>query len=179
MMPCCPWTRRDAWGWCCSSSPRWFPPGREARTYLLQCQERLGQYRAAVEFRNATWLREERQQELLDWLRHHHLTFVSVDEPQGYASSVPPVAEATTELAYVRFHGRNQETWERRGAAASERFNYWYVDQELQEWVPKIRQLREKGPAGAPPVQHQLPGPGGSQRPYDGEPPWSRRRGRD
>ena len=124
--------------------PRWFPPGREARTYLLQCQERLGQYRAAVEFRNATWLREERQQELLDWLRHHHLTFVSVDEPQGYASSVPPVAEATTELAYVRFHGRNQETWERRGAAASERFNYWYVDQELQEWVPKIRQLREK-----------------------------------
>jgi len=124
--------------------PPWFTPRRENRDYILQCQERLSQYRLAVEFRNSAWLRADAAEGTLAFLRENELTFVSVDEPQGVRSSIPPVAAATTDTAYVRFHGRNCETWERRGKAASERFNYYYSRDELEGWVPRIRNLQEK-----------------------------------
>ena len=39
-----------------------------------------------------------------------------VDEPQGFKTSVPPVVAATSpDLAMVRFHGHNEENWEKRG----------------------------------------------------------------
>jgi uncharacterized protein YecE (DUF72 family) len=41
----------------------------------------------------------------------------------------------------VRFHGRNAETWEKSNVFAEERFNYLYTEDELNEWVPKIRQM--------------------------------------
>ena len=47
----------------------------------------------------------------------------------------------TSSIAYVRFHGRNLETWNKRGGSAAERFDYLYSDEELAEWVPILRQL--------------------------------------
>src|SRR5205807_1867852 len=69
------------------------------------------------------------------------LAYVCVDEPQGFRSSVPPVVAATTDLAVVRFHGRNAETWEDNAPTAAERFRYRYQVDELQEWVPKVHDL--------------------------------------
>ena len=44
-----------------------------------------------------------------------------LDAPQGFANSVPAVWEATNpELAVVRLHGRNAQTWNARGDAASD-----------------------------------------------------------
>jgi uncharacterized protein YecE (DUF72 family) len=43
----------------------------------------------------------------------------------------------------VRFHGRNAETWNKRGGSASERFDYLYSDEELQEWIGPLRELAE------------------------------------
>ena len=64
-----------------------------------------------------------------------------VDEPQGFKSSVPPVAAVTSpDLAIVRFHGRNADTWEAKGIPPVERFRYLYARDELGEWVPRIRQ---------------------------------------
>ena len=63
---------------------------------------------------------------------------------RGSASSMPPVAAATTALAEVRFHGRNAETWEAPGIGAAERFRYDYSAAELQEWVPRVRALAEQ-----------------------------------
>ena len=48
------------------------------------------------------------------------------------------------DLAIVRFHGRNAETWERKGLTPAERFRYLYKEKELEEWVPKVRQVAEK-----------------------------------
>jgi uncharacterized protein YecE (DUF72 family) len=31
--------------------------------------------------------------------------------------------------------------WERRGVTATERFNYLYTEDELKEWVPRIKEL--------------------------------------
>ena len=121
--------------------PPWVVVGSEQRDYILSLKERLKDYRLAIEFRNGTWLTKENRERTLDFLRQNGLSFVCVDEPQGFRSSVPPVAEVTSSLAVVRFHGRNRDTWEKRGITASERFDYLYSDKELEEWIPKIEHL--------------------------------------
>jgi uncharacterized protein YecE (DUF72 family) len=68
--------------------------------------------------------------------------YVVVDEPQGFKSSVPPVVASTSrELAVIRFHGRNAETWEKPGLSAAERFRYLYSEDELRDWVKPAREL--------------------------------------
>ena len=121
--------------------PPWFYPGAEQRDYILSCQERLPQYRIAIEFRHNSWVNEKNMDRTMGFLRDNNLPLVCVDEPQGFKSSVPPVVEATSDIGLVRFHGRNCEMWEKKGASVAERFNYLYTEDELQEWVPRIKQL--------------------------------------
>ena len=66
-----------------------------------------------------------------------------VDEPQGFASSVPPVVARTAPLAMVRFHGHNRENWEKKGISTAEKFRYLYKQDELNPWVPKLGQLAD------------------------------------
>lgn len=124
--------------------PPWFYPGDEQRHYVLSCQERLPQYRIAVEFRHNSWVNEKNRERTMGFLRDNDLPFVCVDEPQGFKSSVPPLAEATSDIGLVRFHGRNRDTWEKPGIGPAERFNYLYGEEELGEWVPKIKELAGK-----------------------------------
>jgi uncharacterized protein YecE (DUF72 family) len=47
-------------------------------------------------------------------------------------------------LAIVRFHGRNKETWEKKGlASAAERFNYLYSKAELRDLAAHLKELSE------------------------------------
>ena len=121
--------------------PEWFTPRNESRRALFAARRRLPEFRLCVEFRNGRWLGDGDCEETLEYLETLGLSFVCVDEPQGFESSVPPVVAATTDLAVVRFHGRNIETWERRDISAAERFAYHYDDGELREWLPKVREL--------------------------------------
>ena len=122
--------------------PEWFTISRANKEEILRAKERLPDDRVAVEFRNATWMSERNRAETLAFLRDAGLTYVAVDEPQGFPSSVPAVAEVTNgDLAIVRFHGRNAETWKKPGLSAAERFNYLYSADELREWVPRIDAL--------------------------------------
>ena len=83
------------------------------------------------------------QRETLAHLREQNLALVIVDEPQGFTSSIPPVWEVTSpDLSVVRFHGRNRETWMKKGLKSSaERFDYLYSEEELQEFTDPIRGL--------------------------------------
>ena len=121
--------------------PEWFGPKEANREVLLAARERLPGYRVCIEFRNARWLAPEECDRTLSFLEEHDLPFVCVDEPQGFPSSMPPVVAATSELAVVRFHGRNTDTWTKRGISAAERFAYDYDDEELAGWIPKVRDL--------------------------------------
>jgi uncharacterized protein YecE (DUF72 family) len=124
--------------------PPWYYPGDEQRDYMLSCKEKLSQYRIAIEFRHNSWVNEKNRERTLAFLRDNKLPFVCVDEPQGFKSSVPPVAEITSDISLVRFHGRNRDTWEKQGIGPAERFNYLYSEEELREWTPKIRELADK-----------------------------------
>ena len=124
--------------------PPWFRTGRYGREYLAQLPARLPDQRLAVEFRGGGWMEtDEAAATTLALLEDRGLAYVAVDEPQGFRSSTPPVAEATADLAVVRLHGRNAATWEARTAVASDRFNYLYDEAELREWVPRVRRLAE------------------------------------
>jgi len=124
--------------------PPWFYPESQQLDYVVMCKEKLSQYRLAIEFRNNVWLNERNKAKTLDFLRQNDLPFVCVDEPQGFRSSVPPVAEVTCDLGLVRFHGRNTETWEKKGITTVERFNYLYGQEELRPWASKINELANR-----------------------------------
>jgi uncharacterized protein YecE (DUF72 family) len=121
--------------------PPWFHPGPQQIDHILMCKQRLPQYRIAVEFRNSSWLGDKNRAATLDLLRGNNLSFVCVDEPQGFRSSAPPVAEVTSDIGLVRFHGRNSETWEKKGISTAERFNYLYAEDELRLWADQINGL--------------------------------------
>ena len=121
--------------------PKWVLPGRDCRRYFEELRERLGPLRAALEFRNELWMDPAHREETLALLGDLNASYICVDEPQGFVSSVPPVAAATNDLGFVRLHGRNAEMWEARTGASHERFDYYYSAGELDEWVPKIAGL--------------------------------------
>jgi uncharacterized protein YecE (DUF72 family) len=125
--------------------PQWFVISRRNKDYILESAERLKDFRIAVEFRHKSWLEERNADETLSFLEEHDLPFVAVDMPQGFDSSVPPIAAATAkDLAMVRFHGRDPEVWAKKNVSASERFRYEYSEPELREWVPKIKEISEQ-----------------------------------
>jgi len=125
--------------------PRWFLPGPESREYILDARNRLGDIGHAVELRNARWFSERNSERTLRFFTDHDIPFVMVDEPQGLASSVPPLVAVTSpRLAVVRFHGRRSDLWERRGVPTVERFRYLYDRAELGEWVPKVMEIARK-----------------------------------
>jgi len=123
--------------------PPWFHPGVAQMDHVIACKEQLARHTIAVEFRNNRWLSEQNQAATLSFLRQHSLPFVCVDEPQGFASSVPPVAEVTGTVGIVRFHGRKAETWETKNSSPAERFDYYYDEGELAPWAQRIKECAE------------------------------------
>jgi len=122
--------------------PQWFTISRKSKAYIEECVARLPDYRIAVEFRHKSWMEERNVEETLSFLSERNLPYVCVDMPQGFDSSLPPIAAATADdLAMIRFHGRNTSSWETKSDSASERFRYDYPKEELAEWVPRIGEL--------------------------------------
>ena len=119
--------------------PRWVFPSNETREHILAARERLGDTPLTVEFRHGSWFNEKNAERTLRFLTDNKIPYVVVDEPQGFKSSVPPVAAVTSpDLAVFRFHGRNRETWEKPNIPPSERFRYLYDEDELADWAPRI-----------------------------------------
>src|SRR5262245_40803093 len=125
--------------------PRYLYPSRVSFGYLEFVARELPGLTVGVEFRQPRWMDDEHRERTLDFLAGHGLAYVCVDEPQGLASSVPPVAAATAEIAAVRFHGRNRELWEESGVSPAQRHTYDYQAAEMAEWVPRIMSLHEGG----------------------------------
>jgi len=114
--------------------------------YLQWAREQLGDDEMLVEFRHVSWLDDEHRAETLRFLEELGAAHVIVDAPriEGAKNLVPTVLALTSATAYVRFHGRNAETWNKRGGSAAERFDYLYSEEELQEWVGPLRELAEQ-----------------------------------
>jgi uncharacterized protein YecE (DUF72 family) len=124
--------------------PQWFTAKQANREELAVIRQRWPDLPVCVEFRSPTWLTDDRDRDrTLRTLADLHLALVVVDAPR--TAKLPAVPEATTsDLAVIRFHGRNDETWNKPGTTAAERFQYLYSTAELRGWLPKIEALAEK-----------------------------------
>jgi uncharacterized protein YecE (DUF72 family) len=79
----------------------------------------------AVEFRDSSWMRDE------TWrlLKKYKVAYTIVDEPL-----LPPEVHVTSKIAYFRWHGRGTRPW----------YNYRYSINELEPWVPKVKEVASK-----------------------------------
>jgi uncharacterized protein YecE (DUF72 family) len=81
-------------------------------------------YDYVVEFRHKSWIDES------TWrvLSKYQTAYCIVDEPL-----LPPEIHVTSPIGYVRWHGHGQRPW----------YDYRYTQQQLQDWVPKVREIQE------------------------------------
>lgn len=118
--------------------PWGFKNTSENLRYVLGLAKEFSEYWFVVEFRNAAWAKDD----VFETLRENNIAFCCVDEPR-LEGLFPPIAVSTSsDVSYVRFHGRNAAKWWQHGDS-SERYNYLYSLEELRPWADKIRLLAE------------------------------------
>lgn len=89
-----------------------------------------------AELRHDSWCVPETQAELREW----GVGYCNIDQPR-LPHCPGPSAIATSDIGYVRFHGRRADTWFARNIPSFERYNYLYTSVELEEWEPRIKRL--------------------------------------
>jgi len=117
--------------------PYSFKPTADNFRHLERLRDYFPHLPINVEFRNDYWLEES----TFEFLRENDLGYVAVDAPP-LPHLPPPLARVTSELAYVRFHGRVREHWW-NPPQPHMRYDYLYSEGELDEWVPRLRELEE------------------------------------
>lgn len=104
---------------------------------LTDFKSRVGDISTVIEFRNSEWLNEE----VFTLLRKLNIGFCCVDEPE-LKGLLPRITQVTSNIGYVRFHGRNAKDWWEH-EHAYQRYDYLYTEDELQEWVPKVESIQQ------------------------------------
>ena len=64
-----------------------------------------------------------------------------LDSPQ-ISGGMPEFDAVTSDIAYLRFHGRNKENWW-KGDNVS-RYDYEYNIKELESWLPRITSMSQQ-----------------------------------
>ena len=118
--------------------PYSFHYNQQNQDYIKLFHEMMVNLPVVIEFRNVQWIKPE----VFDFLRSNNLGFCCVDEPK-LPRLLPPVAKVTSNIGYVRFHGRNAAKWWEH-EYAYERYDYTYAHEELAEWTPKIKEIDSK-----------------------------------
>jgi uncharacterized protein YecE (DUF72 family) len=119
-----------------------FVKSRSAKDELHGLAAMLAPLVPLIEFRHRSWMEEDERADTLAFLEREGLAYVSVDSPRTRASNVMPrIAAATHEVAYVRFHGRNWKTWNKRTRTSGERFDWLYSRDDFGEWVEPLAEL--------------------------------------
>jgi uncharacterized protein YecE (DUF72 family) len=119
-----------------------FVKSAAAKAELERVPDRIAPLVPLIEFRHRSWLEPGEREDTVAFLRRNGLAYVSLDTPMTRASNVVARhAIATHRVAYVRFHGRNEKTWNIRSEKSSDRFNWMYSPEELEEWIEKLGRL--------------------------------------
>jgi len=106
----------------------------ENRRYLQRLCSEFENLPLTIEFRNSEWLKES----VYETLQKIDIALASVDEPD-LPKLLKPTDRVTAHFSYIRFHGRNRENWWTGDNRT--RYDYLYNDQELREWIPRIKSI--------------------------------------
>jgi uncharacterized protein YecE (DUF72 family) len=97
------------------------------------------EYPLVAEFRHKSFYR----QSFLDFLKQETVAFANIDQPQ-LSNSMPSTNILTHhEIAYLRFHGRNSESWFAAEAGVAERYDYDYSQEEYEKYFEMIQEVQK------------------------------------
>jgi uncharacterized protein YecE (DUF72 family) len=113
-----------------------FKNSDEDRTYLTTLLDRFKEYPLVVEVRHTSW----NNPQIYEWFEERGVGICNIDQPV-FAKSIKPAALTTSQIGYVRLHGRNYENWFRDKAPRDERYNYLYSQDELEPWIARISEV--------------------------------------
>ena len=111
----------------------------ENRKWLLTLKKAFEDYPLVIEVRHNSWDNEDAYRFLVEG----KLNFCNIDQPIS-RTSIPPSDRVTADTGYVRLHGRNYQTWFRKGAGRDERYDYLYREEEIDEWIERIRKIESR-----------------------------------
>ena len=109
------------------------------RVYLMKLLERFKDYPLVLEVRHTSW----NNAQIYEWLEDVGVGICNVDQPL-FAKSIKPADLATSQIGYVRLHGRNYQDWFREKAPRDDRYNYLYSIDELEPWITRIKEVAAK-----------------------------------
>ena len=109
------------------------------RVYLTELAGRFKDYPLVFELRHESW----NTPSMLQTLEDLAVGLADIDQPL-FHNSIKPAAEVTSEIGYVRLHGRNYQNWFREEANVLERYDYLYSPEELEPWVTRIKEVAAK-----------------------------------
>ncbi|SKR88181.1 Protein of uncharacterised function DUF72 [Mycobacteroides abscessus subsp. abscessus] len=128
--------------------PPWFDCSSQNIKYILYVKQQLQDYPMCVEFRHQSWFNDQFKEETLSFLTEHQIIHVVVDEPQVKDASIPLVNRITSDIAFVRYHGRNVHGWTKKDMTDQEwrdvRYLYNYNKTELLDLAQKVKILEQK-----------------------------------
>jgi uncharacterized protein YecE (DUF72 family) len=114
--------------------PQSFHYEKEQRIYLDKLIKEFSGIPLVVELRNTQW----QSQQVYDALRERQAAWCITDNPD--LKDLPKLEyPVTSEIAYMRFHGRNSKMWYDGNAVT--RYDYLYSDAELQAFIEPIKLL--------------------------------------
>jgi uncharacterized protein YecE (DUF72 family) len=112
---------------------------QENRDYVLRLRERFSEYPLVLEVRHASWS----EPGTLDLLAQLDLGLCNIDQPL-FKKSVKPSAITTSQIGYVRLHGRNYQSWFAENKHVGERYDYLYSLAELDPWLDRIKAVEHE-----------------------------------
>ncbi|HZE63388.1 MAG TPA: DUF72 domain-containing protein [Pyrinomonadaceae bacterium] len=111
----------------------------EDRIYLAKLLDRFKDYPLVLEIRHTSW----NTPQIYEWLEEAGVGICNIDQPL-FTKSIKPAALTTSQIGYVRLHGRNYQDWFREKAPRDDRYNYLYSLDELEPWITRIKEVAEK-----------------------------------
>jgi len=133
-----PWRATGKLGCVLAQFPNSFRNTPANRAYLRYLKDQMGDIPTVVEFRHRDWIKRS----IFALLQELELGICCVDQPR-LPTLVPPFAIVTSDIGYVRFHGRNASKWWVH-KEAWERYDYDYKPEELVPWIPRIHDMATK-----------------------------------
>jgi uncharacterized protein YecE (DUF72 family) len=110
----------------------------ENLAHLKSLFDRFGDYPLVIEVRHNTW----NDKDFFAMLHSRGIGFCNIDQPV-IGRSLKPTERSTSQIGYIRLHGRRYDTWfsDDPLVPASERYNYLYKEDELEPWAKRVRHV--------------------------------------
>lgn len=104
--------------------------------FFIRLRRAFHEFPLVAEMRHNSWLTEEGQGIFLDY----KIGFCNIDQPE-YTRAMPPTALLTSNVGYMRLHGRNPQNALGAftpNAPRAKQHDYLYTEAELTDWIDRI-----------------------------------------